>query len=78
MRRGISNMMNQRATFPLNERPKGIQKIRALPDAALGDLWDSIILDRTLKSSLMSQAGLNFTCAPKFRAPLSRCTASSC
>jgi SpoVK/Ycf46/Vps4 family AAA+-type ATPase len=41
--------------------PKGIQRIRRLPDAKLGALWDSIILDDGLKSQLLSQAVLNFT-----------------
>lgn len=41
--------------------PKGIQRIRRLPDARLDALWDSIILDETLKSQLLSQAVLNFT-----------------
>ena len=42
-------------------RPKGIQRMRRLPDPALGALWDSIILDEALKSQLVSQAVLNFT-----------------
>jgi SpoVK/Ycf46/Vps4 family AAA+-type ATPase len=41
--------------------PKGIQRNRKLPDVALGQLWDSIILDETIKSQLLSQAVLNFT-----------------
>jgi AAA+ superfamily predicted ATPase len=41
--------------------PKGIHRIRPLPDPALGALWNSIILDETLKSQLLSQAMLNFT-----------------
>jgi len=41
--------------------PKGIQRSRPLPDAKLGALWDSIILDERLKSQLLSQAMLNFT-----------------
>src|SRR5712671_5980514 len=41
--------------------PKGIHRIRPLPDAALGDLWNSIILDETIKSQLVAQAMLNFT-----------------
>jgi SpoVK/Ycf46/Vps4 family AAA+-type ATPase len=41
--------------------PKGIHRIRVLPDAALGALWDSIIVEETLKSQLHSQAVLNFT-----------------
>lgn len=43
------------------ELPKGIQRSRSLPDAQLGALWDSIILDERLKSQLLSQAVLNFT-----------------
>jgi len=53
--------MNQRATFSMDERPKGIQRIRNLPDAALGALWDSIIIDEDMKRRLLSQAVLNFT-----------------
>ena len=41
--------------------PKGIQRIRPLPDGKLGALWDSIILDEVLKEQLLSQAVLNFT-----------------
>ena len=41
--------------------PKGIQRIRRLPDEELGALWDSIILDERLKAQLLSQAMLNFT-----------------
>ncbi len=41
--------------------PKGIHRIRSLPDPALGALWNSIILDERLKSQLLSQAMLNFT-----------------
>ena len=39
--------MNKQA-MPQNEngsKAKGIQRIRRLPDPALGALWDSIILD---------------------------------
>jgi len=53
--------MNQRATFTMDDRPKGIQKIRKLPDAALGALWDSIVIDEDMKQRLLSQAVLNFT-----------------
>jgi SpoVK/Ycf46/Vps4 family AAA+-type ATPase len=45
--------------------PKGIQRSRRLPDAQLGVLWDSIILDEQLKSQLLSQAMLNFTLRSK-------------
>lgn len=57
--------MNQRETFPVDERPKGIQKIRSLPDDDLGALWNSIILDEDLKNRLLSQAVLNFTMRSK-------------
>jgi SpoVK/Ycf46/Vps4 family AAA+-type ATPase len=53
--------MNHRAGLSLDERPKGIQRVRPLPDPALGDLWDSIVLPEDLKSRLLSQAVLNFT-----------------
>lgn len=42
-------------------RPKGIQRIRPLPDPALGRLWDSIILPAPMKEQLVSQAMLNFS-----------------
>jgi AAA+ superfamily predicted ATPase len=41
--------------------PKGIHRIRPLPDPALGGLWNSIILDESIKSQLLSQALLNKT-----------------
>jgi SpoVK/Ycf46/Vps4 family AAA+-type ATPase len=41
--------------------PKGIHRIRALPEITLGALWSSIIVDEALKSQLLSQAILNFT-----------------
>ena len=46
-------------------QPKGIQRIYPLPDAKLGALWKSIILDDGLKSRLLSQAVLNFTLRDK-------------
>jgi pachytene checkpoint protein 2 len=45
--------------------PKGIHAIHALPDARLGALWNSIIVDDKLKERLLSQAILNFTLRPK-------------
>ena len=45
----------------LADLPKGIQRNRALPDPALGALWESIILDEDIKRRLLSQAVLNFT-----------------
>ncbi|MFS2318919.1 AAA family ATPase [Maricaulis sp. D1M11] len=41
--------------------PKGISNARALPDPALGALWDSIFIDERLKRQLLSQAMLNFS-----------------
>lgn len=41
--------------------PKGIQAIRALPDSGLTKMWDSIMVDDSLKKRLLSQAMLNFT-----------------
>lgn len=41
--------------------PKGIHRIRALPDSRLGELWDSIIVEKTIKSRLLSQSVLSFT-----------------
>ncbi len=41
--------------------PKGISRSRSLPDPALGALWDSIVLDESVKRQLLSQAVLNFT-----------------
>jgi pachytene checkpoint protein 2 len=42
-------------------RPKGIQRVRQLPDSELGTLWDSIVIEDGLKERLLSQAMLNFT-----------------
>lgn len=46
-------------------RPKGIQRSLELPDPELGALWNSIIIDDTVKSQLLSQAVLNFTVRAK-------------
>lgn len=48
-----------------DDLPKGIQKRTALPNAELGALWDSIILDEKIKDRLLSQAILNFTIRPR-------------
>ncbi len=45
--------------------PKGIQKITALPDNSLSELWDSIVVEAKIKEHLLSQAVLNFTMRPK-------------
>ena len=54
-------------TAPANDTDlaKGISASRALPDPALGALWDSIVLDPAIKGQLLSQAVLNFTMRPK-------------
>src|SRR5260370_15663459 len=41
--------------------PKGIHRIRDLPDPSLSALWDSIIVEEKIKSQLLSQSVLNFT-----------------
>src|SRR5262245_3393673 len=41
--------------------PKGVHRIRPLPDPGLGALWDSIIVEEQMKSQLLSQSVLNFT-----------------
>ena len=46
------------------------QRIRRLPDPALGALWDSIILDAALKEQLLAQAVLNFTLRTKVDRPV--------
>jgi SpoVK/Ycf46/Vps4 family AAA+-type ATPase len=43
------------------ELPKGIQRILPLPNDQLGILWNSIVLDATIKDKLTAQAILNFT-----------------
>lgn len=48
-------------------RPKGIQRIRTLPDNELDALWHSIIVDDVLKDQLLSQAVLNFTVRPEVK-----------
>jgi AAA+ superfamily predicted ATPase len=45
----------------VHELPRGILRNQALPDPKLGDLWNSIIVDQSLKDRLLAQAVLNFT-----------------
>jgi len=49
----------------VSDLPKGINRIRALPEPQLGALWDSIVVDERLKSQLLGQAVLNFTMREK-------------
>jgi SpoVK/Ycf46/Vps4 family AAA+-type ATPase len=59
-------MKNEVASKPEDsDLPKGIQNCRALPDVALGKLWDSIIVDEQAKAQLLSQAVLNYTVRSK-------------
>jgi SpoVK/Ycf46/Vps4 family AAA+-type ATPase len=55
------------AAQPANDLdlPKGIQRSRSLPDPALGELWNSIVLPDEMKARLLSQAVLNFTIRKK-------------
>ncbi|HQO28635.1 MAG TPA: AAA family ATPase [Accumulibacter sp.] len=55
--------MNQRLTaVPQNDSlPKGIQRIRPLPDAELETLWNSIVVDDDVKKRLVGQSVVNFT-----------------
>ena len=43
------------------ELPKGIHRYTKLPSPELGDLWDSIVLDQTIKDQLIGQSIVNFT-----------------
>jgi len=45
--------------------PKGIHQSWKLPNASLGALWDSIVMDEARKEQLLSQAIVNFTVRPK-------------
>ncbi|ABE47025.1 AAA family ATPase [Polaromonas sp. JS666] len=48
-----------------HDLPRGIQSVRALPDPELAALWDSIIVEDSVKERLLSQAVLNYTLRPK-------------
>lgn len=61
----MKDRMNKLSIQSDVELPKGIHSNISLPDAALGQLWDSIILDPLVKERLVSQAVLNFTIRPK-------------
>lgn len=45
--------------------PRGISSVRALPDAELAALWDSIVVEEGVKDRLLAQAVLNYTLRPK-------------
>ena len=57
--------MTQFTVVKDRDLPKGIHADVVLPNAALGHLWDSIILAPEIKERLVSQAILNFTIRPK-------------
>lgn len=48
-----------------DELPKGIHRSYSLPDQTLNALWDSIVLEESVKSRLLSQAIVNFTVRPR-------------
>jgi SpoVK/Ycf46/Vps4 family AAA+-type ATPase len=48
-------------TIQDTQMPKGIHRIWRLPDPHLETMWDSIIVEDSLKTQLLSQAVLNFT-----------------
>lgn len=52
--------MTHLAAIP-QDAAKGIHVDRPLPDPDLGALWDSIVLEESLKQQLLGQAVLNFT-----------------
>lgn len=54
-----------KANEPEFELPKGMSRVRRLPDPALGALWESIVIEQSLKARLLSQAVLNFTVRKK-------------
>ena len=39
-----------------DDLPKGIVRVHKLPDPALNQLWDSIVLDEAVKHRLVAQA----------------------
>jgi pachytene checkpoint protein 2 len=45
--------------------PRGISSVRALPDIELSELWDSILVENSIKDRLLAQAVLNYTLRPK-------------
>lgn len=49
----------------LPENAKGIHRTTKLPDAALRELWSSIVIDKKTKDQLLSQAIVNFTVRSK-------------
>ena len=51
--------------------PKGILDARSLPDGCFDSLWESLVIDKTIKDRLLVQAVLNFTLRPKIDRALS-------
>lgn len=54
-------MRTAMASNDMDAPPRGISQVRALPDARLGELWDSIVVAGDMKARLLNQAVLNFT-----------------
>jgi hypothetical protein len=53
-RHGRGEKMNQRAVVSMDERAKGIKRIRRLPHVALGAFWESIVIDEDMKRRLLA------------------------
>lgn len=49
----------------MSELPKGVQRATTLPNADLTALWDSIVIDQSIKDHLLGQAVVNFTVRTK-------------
>lgn len=47
------------------ELPKGIHRVTKLPSKSLGELWQSIFVDKKVKDQLVAQAIVNFTVRSK-------------
>lgn len=45
----------------MSELPRGVQRITKLPDSDLASMWDSIVIDQSIKDHLLGQAVINFT-----------------
>jgi len=58
------------------QRPKGIQRVRRLPDPELGTLWDSIVIEEGLKQTDPLSGGAELHHAlERLTAASFRCTA---
>jgi len=57
---GFSILLDTAARLPA-DLPRGISRVRLLPDPGLGELWNSIHVETSVKDRLLSQAVQNFT-----------------